>query len=122
MQFVIYPDLDKPGLTLSPLIKVLSGLVGSEKLICDVQKGCVLLSRDKLSVKEALQMIDLFQEKIDSMMLQLVDSSNEIVNTVDVPDPLDHVDRDVLDDLLGCGASPDGLRLLLAMEDEEIEE
>ena len=56
------------------------------------------------------------------MVLQLVDASNEIVNTVDVPDLLDHVDEDVLDDLLGCGASPDGLRLLLAMEDEEIEE
>ena len=27
MQFVIYPDLDKPGLTLSPLIKVLSGAI-----------------------------------------------------------------------------------------------
>ena len=107
MQFVIYPDLDKPGLTLSPLIKVLSGLVGSEKLICDVPKGCVLLSRDKLSVKEALQMI--------------VDASNEIANTTDIPDPLDHVDEDVLDALLGCGANPDGLRMLLALEDEDCE-
>ena len=122
MQFVIYPDLDKPGLTLSPLIKVLSGLVGSEKLICDVSKGCVLLSRDKLSVKESLQMIALLQEAIDSMMLQLVDASNEIANTTDIPDPLDHVDKDVLEALLGCGANPDGLRMLLAQEDEEIEE
>ena len=121
MQFVIYPDLDKPSLPLSPLIKVLSGLVGSEKLICDVPKGCVLLSRDKLSVKEALQMIDLLQEKIDSMMLQLVDASNEIANTTDIPDPLDHVDEDVLDALLGCGANPDGLRMLLALEDEDCE-
>ena len=122
MQFVIYPDSDKPGLTLSPLIKVLSGLVGSEKLICDVQKGCVLLSRDKLSVKEALQMIDLFQEKIDSVVLQLVDASNEIVDVLDIPDPLETVDEELLDDLLECGANPDGLRLLLAVEDEADEE
>lgn len=34
---------------------------------------------------------------------------------------IDHVDEDVLDALLGCGANPDGLRMLLALEDEDCE-
>ena len=65
--------------------------------------------------------IKYLNELVDSLVLQLVDASNEIANTTDIPDPLDHVDEDVLDALLGCGANPDGLRMLLALEDEDCE-
>ena len=53
------------------------------------------------------------------MILQLVDASNEIVDVLDIPDPLEAMDEDLLDDLLECGANLDGLRLLLAVEDED---
>ena len=37
----------------------------------------------------------------------------------DIHDPLDEVDVDVLDDLLSNGANPDGLRMLLTLEEED---
>ena len=51
----------------------------------------------------------------------MVDASNEIMGDLDIPDSLNEVDEDVLDELLGCGANPDGLRLLLALEDDHEE-
>ena len=68
-------------------------------------------------------MITHLYEVIDGLMLQLVDTSNEAASTLEeIPDLLDELDEVVLDDLLANGADPDGLRLLLAQEDEEDEE
>ena len=62
-------------------------------------------------------------EAIDSLMEQLVDASKEAASELeDAPDPLEEVDENVLDDLLACGADPDGLRLLLALEEESEDE
>ena len=72
--------------------------------------------------RQAITTITHLYEVIDSLILQLVDASNEIVDVLDIPDPLETVDEDLLDDLLECGANPDGLRLLLAVEDEADEE
>ena len=69
---------------------------------------------------EAITMITHLYEVIDGLMLQLVDTSNEVASTLEeIPDLLDELDEVVLDDLLANGADPDGLWLLLAQESEE---
>lgn len=53
-------------------------------------------------------------------MEQLVDATKKVSSDLDdIHDPLEDVDDDVLDDLLSSGADPDGLRMLLALEDED---
>ena len=52
-------------------------------------------------------------------MEQLVDATMEISDLDDTHDPLDEIDDDVLDDLLSSGADPDGLRMLLMLEEED---
>lgn len=82
----------------------------------------ILISREDITARQAITTITHLYEVIDSLILQLVDASNEIVDVLDIPDPLEAVDEELLDDLLECGANPDGLRLLLAVEDEADEE
>ena len=93
----------------------------------DIARRCffrphILISREDITARQAITTITHLYEVIDSLILQLVDASNEIVDVLDIPDPLETVDEELLDDLLECGANPDGLRLLLAVEDEADEE
>lgn len=95
---------------------------GTVTLSRPLKKGCILISREDITARQAITTITHLSEVIDSLILQLVDASNEIVDVLDIPDPLETMDEDLLDDLLECGANLDGLRLLLAVEDEADEE
>ena len=99
-----------------------AGLADAEQLTIQADAGSILISREDITARQAITTITHLYEVIDSLILQLVDASNEIVDVLDIPDPLETVDEDLLDDLLECGANPDGLRLLLAVEDEADEE
>lgn len=81
-----------------------------------------MISRKDITPRQAITTITHLYEVIDALVLQLVDISNAVVEELDIPDFFDTVDEEVLDELLGNGANPDGLRLLLALEDEEDEE
>ena len=100
----------------------MAGLADAEQLTIQADAGSILISREDITARQAITTITHLYEVIDSLILQLVDASNEIVDVLDIPDPLETVDDDLLDDLLECGANPDGLRLLLAVEDEADEE
>ena len=97
----------------------MAGLADAEQLTIQADAGSILISREDITARQAITHL---YEVIDSLILQLVDASNEIVDVLDIPDPLETVDEELLDDLLECGANPDGLRLLLAVEDEADEE
>lgn len=100
----------------------MAGLADAEQLTIQADAGSILISREDITARQAITTITHLYEVIDSLILQLVDASNEIVDALDIPDPLETVDEELLDDLLECGANPDGLRLLLAVEDEADEE
>ena len=100
----------------------MAGLADAEQLTIQADAGSILISRGDITARQAITTITHLYEVIDSLILQLVDASNEIVDVLDIPDPLEAVDEELLDDLLECGANPDGLRLLLAVEDEADEE
>ncbi|MCB5855369.1 hypothetical protein LIR37_13445 [Flavonifractor plautii] len=100
----------------------MAGLADAEQLTIQADAGSILISREDITARQAITTITHLYEVIDSLILQLVDASNEIVDVLDIPDPLETVDEELLDDLLECGANPDGLRLLLAVEDEADEE
>ena len=99
-----------------------AGLADAEQLTIQADAGSILISREDITARQAITTITHLYEVIDSLILQLVDASNEIVDVLDIPDPLETVDEELLDDLLECGANPDGLRLLLAVEDDADEE
>ena len=100
----------------------MAGLADAEQLTIQADAGSILISREDITARQAITTITHLYEVIDSLILQLVDASNEIVDVLDIPDPLEAMDEDLLDDLLECGANLDGLRLLLAVEDEADEE
>lgn len=100
----------------------MAGLADAEQLTIQADAGSILISREDITARQAITTITHLYEVIDSLILQLVDASNEIVDVLDIPDPLETVDEELLDDLLECGANPDGLRLLLTVEDEADEE
>lgn len=100
----------------------MAGLADAEQLTIQADAGSILISREDITARQAITTITHLYEVIDSLILQLVDASNEIVDVLDIPDPLETVDEELLDDLLEYGANPDGLRLLLAVEDEADEE
>ena len=100
----------------------MAGLADAKQLTIQADAGSILISREDITAQQAITTITHLSEVIDSLILQLVDASNEIVDVLDIPDPLEAMDEDLLDDLLECGANLDGLRLLLAVEDEADEE
>lgn len=100
----------------------IAGLESAEELIIQADAGSILISRKDITPRQAITMITHLYEVIDGLMLQLVATSNEAASTLEeIPNLLDELDEVVLDDLLANGADPDGLRLLLAQEDEEDE-
>ena len=122
MKFVLHRNPENRNQKVPFPALQIAGLADAEDLTIQADAGSILISREDITPQQAITTITLLYEVIDALILQLVDASNEIVNVLDLPDPLDTVDEDLLDELLGCGANPDGLRLLLGLEDEEFEE
>lgn len=55
------------------------------------------------------------------MAKQLVDDSNETACLLEeADDPLDEFDEDTIEALVDCGADPEGLRMLLGVEDAQV--
>lgn len=96
----------------------LSKLANSEELLLHVDEGCILLSRKELSTREAIQTLTTLGRIAGNLMTQLVDASQEMAGQPkEQEDPLSEFDESTLEDLMDCGADPDGLRMLLLMEE-----
>ena len=122
MKFVLHRNTANRNQKIPFPAMQVAGLADAEQLTIQADAGSIMISREDITARQAITTITHLYEVIDSLILQLVDASNEIVDVLDIPDPLETVDEDLLDDLLECGANPDGLRLLLAVEDEADEE
>ena len=122
MKFVLNRNSENRNQKIPFPAMQVAGLADAEQLTIQADAGSILISREDITARQAITTITHLYEVIDSLILQLVDASNEIVDVLDIPDPLETVDEELLDDLLECGANPDGLRLLLAVEDEADEE
>lgn len=122
MKFVLHRNPENRNQKIPFSAMQMAELADAEQLTIQADAGSILISREDITARQAITTITHLYEVIDSLILQLVDASNEIVDVLDIPDPLETVDEELLDDLLECGANPDGLRLLLAVEDEADEE
>ena len=122
MKFVLHRNPENRNQKIPFPAMQMAELADAEQLTIQADAGSILISREDITARQAITTITHLYEVIDSLILQMVDASNEIVDVLDIPDPLETVDEELLDDLLECGANPDGLRLLLAGEDEADEE
>ena len=119
MKFILYRDPQNRNQKIPFPAMEISGLANTDELMIHADAGCILISRNDLSASEALKTIANLRATINCLRELLVNVSNEVSNGLDIQDPLFVVDEDVLEDLLKCGANPDGLRLLLALEEED---
>lgn len=122
MKFILHRNPENRNQKVPFPALQIAGLADAEELTIQADAGSILISREDITPLQAITTITHLYEVIDALILQLVDASNEIVDVLDLTDPLNTVDEDLLDELLGCGANPDGLRLLLGVEDEMDEE
>lgn len=117
MYFKLCHNHENKTLTIPRAALQFSGLADAEELTLQAGPGCILISRRDLNVREAAGTIAQLYEMTDRLMELLVDASREVAGELeDVPDPLDALDEEVREDLIACGADPDGLRFLLEME------
>lgn len=120
MKFILHRDPENRSQKIPYPALQISQLADADELTIQADAGSILVSRDNLTVRQALTTIGHLYEVIDSLMDQLVDATKEISSDLDdIHDPLDEIDGDVLDDLLSSGADPDGLRMLLTLEEED---
>ena len=120
MKFKLHRDPNSTSQKVPFPAMQVSGLAEAEELTLFADSGCILLSRNDLTTKEALTVISRLGEVIDALVEQLVDTSHAIMAAVEpVKDPLSEFDESVLGDRKGCGADLYGIRMMLAMEDDE---
>ena len=118
MKFNLHHDPECKTLTIPRAALQISHLADAEELLLYVDEGCILLSRKEISTREAIKTITHLGCVIGSLMTQLVDASQEMAGQPEErEDPLDEFDEGTLEDLMDCGADPDGLRMLLLMEE-----
>lgn len=120
MKFILHRDPENRSQKIPYPALQISQLADADELTIQADAGSILVSRDGLTVRQALTTIGHLYEVVDTLMEQLVDATMEISSDLDdTHDPLDEIDDDVLDDLLSSGADPDGLRMLLMLEEED---
>jgi len=119
MKFILHRDPENRSQKIPYPALQISQLADADELTIQADAGSILVSRDGLTVRQALTTIGHLYEVVDTLMEQLVDATMEISDLDDTHDPLDEIDDDVLDDLLSSGADPDGLRMLLMLEEED---
>ena len=118
MKFNLHHDPERKTLTIPRAALQISRLADAEELLLYAGEGSILLSRRELSTSEAIQTLTNLGRIAGNLMTQLVDASQEMAGQPEErEDPLDEFDEGTLEDLMDCGADPDGLRMLLLMEE-----
>ena len=122
MKFYVHRDPSNKLQKVPYAAMQIAGLAGQEDLTLQADEGCILLSHDHLSTREAIQTATLLKQVTVDLMRQLVEASNEIASQPEeCEDPLDQFDETMIETLVDCGADPDGLRMLLVLEEPEDE-
>lgn len=100
-----------------------AGLKDTERLLVHADKDYILLRKFDMPVKEQIELVSSLREGIEFLLFELVHASQHIHLKCDWDgDPLEMIDEDIVHELIGCGASMDGLRLLLMKEAIETDE
>ena len=100
-----------------------AGLKDTERLLVHADKDYILLRKFDMPVKEQIELVSSLREGIEFLLFELVHASQHIHLKCEWEgDPLEMIDEDVVHELIGCGASMEGLRLLLIKEAIETDE
>lgn len=122
MKFNLHRDPSNKLQKIPYSVMQIAGLADRKELTLQVDEGCILLSHDHLSTREAIKTVTHLDQVTTCLVKQLVEASNEIVSRGDErKDPLDEFDEEMIENLVDCGADPDGLRMLLVLEESEDE-
>ena len=122
MKFYVHRDPNNK-LQMIPYVALqMSKLADADGLLLDVGEGTILLSRGEMSTREAMKMVSHLEQMSVDLVKQLTETSYKALSCPEgCKDPLDEFDEDVIENLMGCGADLDGLRMLLLQEEAEDE-
>ena len=122
MKFYVHRDPSNKLQKIPYAAMQIAGLADREDLTLQADEGCILLSHDHLSTREAIKTVTRLDQVTTCLVKQLVEASNKIASPPEeCGDPLDEFDEDMIENLVDCGADPDGLRMLLVLEESEDE-
>ena len=122
MKFYVHRDPNNKLQKIPYAAMQIAGLADREDLTLQADEGCILLSHDHLSTRETIQTATLLKQVTIDLMRQLVEASQEMASTPEErEDPLNQFDETMIEALVDCGADPDGLRMLLVLEESEDE-
>ena len=120
MKFNLHRDPSNKLQKIPYSVMQIAGLADRKELTLQADEGCILLSHDHLSTREAIQTAALLRQVPIDLMRQPGAASKETASQPEErEDPLDEFDEDMIETLVDCGADPDGLRMLLVMEESE---
>ena len=122
MKFTLHRKPDSKAQKIPYAALQIAGLADAEALVLRVEEGCILLARDSLSTREVVKMIAFLDEIVTSMAEQLAEKSGEMASLQEEDDPLDVFNEDEIDTLEDFGINLEGLRMLLAMEEDDGDE
>ena len=122
MKFYVHRDPNNK-LQMIPYVALqMSKLADADGLLLDVGEGTILLSRGEMSTRETMKMVSHLEQMSVDLVKQLTEASYKALSCPEgCKDPLDEFDEDVIENLMGCGADLDGLRMLLLQEEAEDE-
>ena len=122
MKFYVHRDPNNK-LQMIPYVALqMSKLADADGLLLDVGEGTILLSRGEMSTREAMKMVSHLEQMSVDLVKQLTEASYKALSCPEgCKDPLDEFDEDVIENLMGCVAELDGLRMLLLQEEAEDE-
>ena len=122
MKFYVHRDPSNKLQKIPYAAMQIAGLADREDLTLQADEGCILLSHDHLSTRETIQTATLLKQVTIDLMRQLVEASQEMASQPEErEDPLNQFDETMIEALVDCGADPDGLRMLLVLEESEDE-
>lgn len=122
MKFYVHRDPSNKLQKIPYAAMQIAGLADREDLTLQADEGCILLSHDHLSTRETIQTATLLKQVTIDLMRQLVEASQEMTSKPEErEDPLNQFDETMIEALVDCGADPDGLRMLLVLEESEDE-
>ena len=122
MKFNLHRDTSNKLQKIPYSVMQIAGLADRKELTLQADEGCILLSHDHLSTREAIKTVTRLDQVTTCLVKQLVEASNKIASPPEeCGDPLDEFDEDMIENLVDCGADPDGLRMLLVLEESEDE-
>ena len=122
MKFYVHRDPNNKLQKIPYAAMQIAGLADREDLTLQADEGCILLSHDHLSTRETIQTATLLKQVTIDLMRQLVEARQEMARKPEErEDPLNQFDETMIEALVDCGADPDGLRMLLVLEESEDE-